>query len=109
MPGAISTTPPPEESSSFLIHMSAHLKHIVESLELQTTGSSDEIWSLIKGKLNYIIATSDERPSISLELSLMDEGGVFHESTHTVKPVKVMGEDLRLRDDPRQTEHSKFG
>ena len=39
----------------------------------------------------------DETPTISLKLSLMDEDGVFLESTPIVKPIKEMGEDLTLR------------
>ena len=82
---------------------SAHLKQIAESLGLPTTGSSDEIRQLIEGKLQEsrdvrnIQVVVDETPTISLKLSLMDEDGVFLESTPIVKPVKEMGEDLTLR------------
>ena len=82
---------------------SAHLKQIAESLELPTTGSTDEVRQLIKGKLQEsrdvrnIQVVMDETPTISLKLSLMDEEGVFLESTPSVKPAKEMREDLMLR------------
>ena len=82
---------------------SAHLKQNAESLDLPTTGSTDEVRQLIEGKLqeshdvhNFQVVM-DETPAISLKLSLTDEEGVFLESTPSVKPAKEMREDLMLR------------
>ena len=48
-------------------------------------------------KIYNQLVVVDETLSVSLKLSLMDEGVVFHESTPIVKPVKEPREDLRLR------------
>ena len=82
---------------------SAYLKQIAESLELPTTGSGDEIRQLIEGKLqeshdiHNIQVVVDETPTVSLKLSLMDEEGVFLESTPIVRPVKETEAGMGLR------------
>ena len=79
------------------------LKAIAVSLELPTTGLGDEIRQLIEGKLqdscdiHNVQVVVNETPTISLRLSLMDEEGVFLESTPIGKPVKEMEEGSRLR------------
>ena len=64
-----------------------HLKSIVDSLDLPTTGSPDQIRQLIKGKLQEerqvtnIQVVVQETSTVSVRLSLLDKNEVFHDAT----------------------------
>ena len=83
----------------------AHLKQIADSLELPSSGSGDELRQLTEEKLqeshdvHNVQVVVEEAQTVTLKLSLMDEGGVFLESTPSVRPARdsKVQEDLRCQ------------
>lgn len=92
----------------------AHLKSIADSLGLPTTGSTDQIRQLIEGKLqeehevSNVQVVVQETSTVSVQLSLVDEDGVFHSTTPYQKGAgESLGRDqleLKLAESVRKSE-----
>ena len=80
----------------------AHLRQIAEALGLPTTGSADELRSMVEGKLGTdcgrevrnVQAIVQDTPRIDTKVLLMDEEGVFLETTPFQRAGKDVGTEI---------------